>query len=69
MINSICGTVKGVLRPRISKVAVKTTDNSSQGYKLDLSAVSDIDLISELRQRGIDVRATKKVVKTEIIEL
>jgi hypothetical protein len=36
---------------------------------VDLSTVSDADLISELRQRGIDVRATKKVVKTEIVEL
>lgn len=69
MINSICGTTNGVLQRRGSKVGVKTTDNSSHGYKLDLSTVSDIDLISELRQRGIDVRATKKIVKTEIIEL
>lgn len=69
MINSICGTANGVLKPRRSKVVVQTKDNSTQSCKINLSEVSDIDLISELRQRGIDVRATKKIVKTEIIDL
>lgn len=69
MINSICGTTNGVLRPRRSKAVVKTINNSTQSCKINLSSVSDADLIAELRSRGIEVRATKKIVKQEIIEL
>lgn len=69
MITSICEIVNGQLQLKKNHVIVGDKEIIMEDCIVDLSTVSDADLISELRRRGIEVKATKKVVTTETIEL
>jgi hypothetical protein len=69
MITSICEIVNGKLQLKKNHVIVGDKEIIMEDCIVDLSTVSDADLISELRRRGIEVKATKKVVTTETIEL
>lgn len=70
MITSICEYGNKKLQAKKNNVLEEEKEhNHICDYNINISTLSDADLIAELRSRGIEVRATKKIVKTEIIEL